>query len=145
MALFNSHAYDDFLYRDRPPSHHMPMSRADRAKIFSPFAALKGFEEDVEKKQKLRTNKAALSEESKARLNETLLTLKKRQSVTITYFVHDPGTDGSGGYAEGEYSTVTGLIEQLEPTLQFLKLTYPDTPDASLLIFFEDILSLRAD
>ena len=40
--------YDDILYRSRPVSQrHPPMSRADRAAQFSPFAALTGYEAAV--------------------------------------------------------------------------------------------------
>ena len=34
--------YDDIINMDRPKSNRPSMSRADRAKIFMPFAALKG-------------------------------------------------------------------------------------------------------
>ena len=39
------------------------MSRQDRAKQFMPFAALKGYEEALRKKEKITVPKAELSEE----------------------------------------------------------------------------------
>lgn len=36
--------YDDIINMDRPQSKRPRMSVADRAKIFMPFAALKGYE-----------------------------------------------------------------------------------------------------
>lgn len=45
--------YDDILNLQRPKSYREPMERANRAKIFMPFAALKGYEEALEEQQKL--------------------------------------------------------------------------------------------
>ena len=53
--------YDDIINMDRPKSNRPSMSRADRAKIFMPFAALKGYEEAIEEKQKLTTEKMRFS------------------------------------------------------------------------------------
>lgn len=44
--------YDDIINLERPKSNRIPMSREDRAKIFMPFSALKGYEEAIEEKQK---------------------------------------------------------------------------------------------
>lgn len=45
--------YDDILNMSRPKSHRAPMEVAGRAKIFMPFAALKGYEAAIEEQQKL--------------------------------------------------------------------------------------------
>lgn len=50
------HAYDDIMDLEYPLKQHdrikhPPMSIADRAKIFSPFAALKGYEEAIHRKE----------------------------------------------------------------------------------------------
>ena len=39
--------YRDMLHLPRPSSAHPKMKRQDRAKIFSPFAALAGYDEAV--------------------------------------------------------------------------------------------------
>ena len=44
--------YDDMIYMSRPLSTHPSMPVADRAKIFQPFAALKGHEELIKEQQK---------------------------------------------------------------------------------------------
>ena len=44
---------------------HMPMS--ERAKIFLPFAALKGYEEAIKEKKRITVKKAELSEDMKDR------------------------------------------------------------------------------
>ena len=40
--------YKDIMCLDRPAPTHPRMDRADRAKIFMPFAALKGYEEALD-------------------------------------------------------------------------------------------------
>jgi hypothetical protein len=55
--------YDDIINLERPKSNRPSMSRADRAKIFMPFAALKGYDEAIEEKQKLIKEKMELSED----------------------------------------------------------------------------------
>jgi len=44
--------YADIMHMDRPHSHHIPMDRQNRAKIFMPFAALRGYEEAIAQIQK---------------------------------------------------------------------------------------------
>ena len=40
--------YDDIIKLDRPKSDRPKMSNHDRAKIFAPFAALRGYEDAIE-------------------------------------------------------------------------------------------------
>lgn len=48
----NQNKYDDILLTQWPqPSTREPMSLNQRAKIFLPFAALKGFEEEIARHQ----------------------------------------------------------------------------------------------
>lgn len=96
MSLNISNRYDDIINLPRPESKHPRMSNADRAKIFSPFAALKGHTETIRQKEILRVNKIDLSDEMAASLNEKLALLEKGQMITVTYFFSDPGPDGSG-------------------------------------------------
>lgn len=50
--------YDDILNMPRPKSGREPMDVANRAKIFMPFAALKGYEEAIGEQQKLVIERA---------------------------------------------------------------------------------------
>ena len=50
--------YDDIINMSRPKSCRRPMEVADRAKIFMPFAALKGYEEAIWEQQKLMIESA---------------------------------------------------------------------------------------
>lgn len=50
-----SHKYDDIIHMeyprpDRDVTRHPPMAISDRAKIFAPFAALKGYDESIQEK-----------------------------------------------------------------------------------------------
>lgn len=52
-----THSYDDIIGMQYPLKQHdsikhPPMPMADRAKIFSPFAALKGHEEAIHEKER---------------------------------------------------------------------------------------------
>lgn len=49
--------YDDIIELSRPKSKRTPMSRAERAKIFMPFSALKGYEEAIDEKQRETTER----------------------------------------------------------------------------------------
>ena len=88
-----SQKYADILHLERPePSaKHPRMSVANRAKIFSPFAALRGFDDELaeEGAQTLRESKAELSEEEKSALSARLAGLRRGMTVTVRYFVPD--------------------------------------------------------
>lgn len=138
MSLNISNRYDDIINLPRPESKHPHMSNADRAKIFSPFAALKGHTETIRKKEILRVNKIDLSVEAAAALNEKLTLLEKGQMVTITYFFSDPGPDGTGGTAEGIYITLSGIIKHLDSISRILEID-------DHKINFDDIADIRSD
>ncbi len=138
MSLNISNRYDDIINLPRPESKHPHMSNADRAKIFSPFAALKGHTETIRKKEILRVNKIDLSDEAAAALNEKLTLLEKGQMVTITYFFSDPGPDGTGGTAEGIYITLSGIIKHLDSISRILEIE-------NHKINFDDIADIRSD
>ena len=138
MSLNISNRYDDIINLPRPESKHPHMSNADRAKIFSPFAALKGHTETIRQKEILRVNKIDLSAEAADALNEKLTLLEKGQMVTITYFFSDPGPDGTGGTAEGIYITLSGIIKHLDSISRILEID-------DHKINFDDIADIRSD
>ena len=91
--------YDDIIDKDRPVSRRARMSIADRAKIFSPFAALKGFEEAIEKKNIIIKPRTELTDEEKDRLDESFHKLNEQLEkgehpiVTVIYYTKDRYTD----------------------------------------------------
>lgn len=122
MSLNISNRYDDIINRPRPETKHPHMNTADRAKIFSPFAALKGHTEAIQRKEIHRTNRIDLSDEMASALNEKLALLEKGQSITVTYFFSDPGPDGSGGFAEGLYLTYSGIVQKIDIPFRTIKI-----------------------
>ena len=72
-----SNRYADIIDRERPRHHaddfsrrHPPMPLEERAKIFLPFAALKGYEQKVEEKEIIYDPENGLSEDMLQDLND---------------------------------------------------------------------------
>lgn len=99
---------------------HPPMSRADRAAQFSPFAALTGYDVAVRETARVTERRIELDEgvkaELNARLNCILEHLPKHPQVSITYFVPDEKKSG------GAYRTVTGAVRKLDSFAKTLTL-----------------------
>ena len=141
MSEKDPHRYDDMLDMPHPISkRHLPMSSLNRAAIFSPFAALTGFDAKIQDAQRRRCNRILLSEDEKAPINDVLNELRKGDLVEVTYFLPDPGTDGAGGFAEGEYLTVTGVVTKLEPAFHSFRVSMDDT---WVDLVFEDIHAIQ--
>ena len=78
-----------------------------RAAQFAPFAALTGFDEEVEETARITDSKVELDEYQKAELNDKLLFLNNSEDdeeVSITYFVPDKKKSG------GAYITKKGIV-----------------------------------
>lgn len=70
--------YDDILHRNRPESaNHPPMSRAERAKQFMPFATLRGYGDALADREVLSDARAVGDDEAEAQLNRTLAELRR--------------------------------------------------------------------
>ena len=86
--------YDDIIDLPHHVSEtHPPMSRADRAAQFSPFAALTGYDTAVRETARVTERRIELDEgvkaELNARLNCILEHLSEHPQVSITYFMPD--------------------------------------------------------
>lgn len=112
--------YEDIINRDRPKSKRPPMDRAARAKIFMPFAALKGYEGALWEKQKCRVEKIELSEESKEELDrkirELLLMLGngERPVVELTQFIPDKKASHEEKRTLGQYVNKRGALKKID-------------------------------
>ncbi|MCD7785703.1 MAG: hypothetical protein LUH18_09080 [Oscillospiraceae bacterium] len=116
--------FDEIIDMERPWTEetlkrHPKMSPQDRAKIFAPFAALRGHserlgEEDV---KLMRSKRTELSEDEAAMLSDKLLQVKKGMTVTVVYFLPDM-EDGDIGY----YTTVTGTVTNIDAVYRVLKI-----------------------
>lgn len=110
--------YDDIMDQIRPVSDwRSHMSNADRAKQFSPFAALKGYEEALQLKQKRYTPRIELTEDAKSLLDRKLHILNQwlengqKPIVTIRYFV--PKTVAKIDIELGAYLEISGAVEKI--------------------------------
>ena len=117
--------YADILHLARPkPSHlHPRMQVENRAKIFSPFAALRGYEEEIAEEgwKKTRVSKKELSEEDIDRLSGLLRRIRSGMTVTVRYFQEDtvhPASPPLGIFCE-----LTVRVERIDPVFQTLHLS----------------------
>lgn len=104
----NTSKYDDIINLPHYESKtHPKMSNFDRAAQFSPFAALKGHDEQIVETARITDAKKELNEEQIAKLNEKLVLLKSKQKdcplIKIKYFVPDELKAG-GSYITREVS-----------------------------------------
>ena len=125
--------YADVLAAGRPVHRqrdvfaikHPAMSPGKRAKIFSPFDALKGFTDAVEAKDELYVERTELSEDECAGLDSIIAELQElvrngsaaRENnviVTVTHFVPcaDENSDAYG--SRGQYVETTGVVSCID-------------------------------
>ncbi len=106
--------YEDIIDKKRPVSKRKAMSISDRAKIFSPFAALTGFEDAIEEKNIVKQKKTELSEEQKNELDikfgkiSHMLENGNHPMVTVLYFIKDKETK------EDICLKKTGMVAKIE-------------------------------
>ena len=88
------------------------MPKSARAAQFAPFAALTGFEDEIQETARLTDGRAELDEYVKAEINERLVMLKEtiisQPGAAITYFVADERKAG------GKYVTVKGKVAKID-------------------------------
>ena len=134
--------FDDF-YRKHPF-----MDVGKRAKIFAPFAALRGFEGCILDKEVQYQPKIILDEDVKDEIAQQLevlhvLTINSRVArnnhvvVSVTYFIpcSDKNHEAYGYY--GQYVTVTGVCIKVDSVIT-KTITVDDT-----FIGFDDILMIE--
>lgn len=94
----------------KKPKNRMPIS--ERAKQFSPFAAVTGLEKALEKEERelAKTEKIELSEESADKLNKALSELKKGDAIIAEY------------YFDGEYLTAVGSVTLFDKVNRILRI-----------------------
>ncbi len=123
----------------------MPLSR--RAKIFSPFAALKGFEEAIGEKLERYVDKRELTEEEQTELDcvlaelyertQTLRAARENVNASVTWYVPCPDEHHEAYGLRGTYETLTGRVWQVDPVLT-KTLRISDT-----VVEFSDIAEIR--
>ncbi len=101
-----------------------PMPIAERAKQFLPFAAVRGLEDALARKEKIPVARIDMTEERAAKLSETMHQIVKGSTVTITYFYDE------------EYIRMTGRVVRADDVYQQLQI-------AETTINFDDILEIE--
>ena len=99
------------------------MSREDRAKQFMPFAALKGYPEALQKKEKIVVPKVEVSEEYAEVLDRKFRSVNKNDIITVIY------------YSNHEYLKKTGMVSRIDETARILKIV-------NTKISFDDIYDI---
>ena len=141
--------YADILHlsRPEPPVKHPRMALSNRAKIFSPFAALRGFDDEISSEgvSKLLVKKVELSDEGKNDLSDKLLQVKKGMKVVVRYFVRS--TENTG-----KYISLTGTVVMIDPVYRELKVMQDSDRKAvgiekelPVIIPFADIADFAGD
>ncbi len=116
-------AYDDFSVR------HPKMRLSQRAKIFSPFSALKGFEEAIGEKLERYVSRRELNDEEQARLDSTLTLLcektknlraarENRIRATVVYYLPCQDENHEAYGLRGSYERVSGIVWKVDPVLR---------------------------
>ena len=128
-------SYDDMIRLDRPRSGHPKMRRGDRAKIFAPYDALKGFSDSVKEKDRVYFPRMLTTEFIQEGINRWLNALNRGDVVTVIWFESARHNDNED---LGEYRTAAGTVlrvDEIEQTLMLDGVTIP----------FEDIKALTND
>lgn len=140
-----THKYDDIIQMEYPLKSsdkikHSRMSVEDRAKIFAPFAALKGYEEAIAAKQKIVVPRIELSEEAKEELDlqlgriERLLMKGEHPIITVVFFKEYKVNIEDGG----EYLQFTGMAAKFNRTSRILQIV-------EKRLWLEDIYSIEGE
>ncbi len=128
--------YDDII--NLP--HHVSanrnrMSIHDRAAQFSPFAALKGYDDEIDEAARLTEERIELEGARVEELNEKLLLLAEQKgafpAVRITYFCPDDKKSG------GKYLSVFGRLKKLDVYNRTLTL------ESGLCVSFDDVYDIE--
>ena len=128
MAMPTDFRYRDVFLRGKPQHdlydafriRHPCMDTGKRAKIFSPFDALKGFSDAVASKNVQYTDRTELTEEDRNKLNRQLRILKgltftsrmaraNRVIISVTHYVPCLDENSEAYGLRGQYQTLTGV------------------------------------
>ncbi len=114
--------YDDIINLPHyEPKYHPRMSKYKRSAQFAPFAALVGYDEQVQECSRLTDKRLEIDDELKEKINYKLNKIneliKNNPVVEITYFIPDVKKDG------GKYITEKGNVKRIDYINRFIKFT----------------------
>ena len=117
--------YKDVLARGKPTHKksdtfsikHPSMDLEKRAKIFSPFDALKGFNEAIASKDILYEDRRVLHAIGILyNLTKTRqLAMENHVAVSVTYFAPCKDSDNEAFMVRGRYQTLSGILQKVDP------------------------------
>lgn len=121
-----THKYDDIIevqYPFKDIEKIRTMTIEERAKIFAPFAALKGHSEAIAAKQRIVASKVELSEESAQQMDYSLMDIDnqlkngKHPIIKLIYFKQDVRLKD-----KGEYIELSGVVAKLNKELRWIQI-----------------------
>lgn len=118
-------AYQDILTLSRPISKHPKMSIENRAKLFTPFSALRGFDIEIltQEQDRLLVPQISLASDREEEIYRLLNGLHQGDWATVTYFVP---VKHIAGQLLGEYTVASGAVKKVDDVEQLLVLEgYP--------------------
>lgn len=137
--------YADIINRPRPVLDRPHMDLVQRAKIFSPYDALRGFDEAIEEtdEKASEVKRIELSNEQKETLSDKLLQVSKGMMLSVQYFSRTSGE-------KGKYQTLTGTVVEIDPIGRTLSIqeTEADTTGGKIekvlptIIRFDDLFDV---
>lgn len=105
---------------DRPVPAGLGRPHPDRARQFSPFAALRGYYELVHERERVVEPRQPLSEEEARTLDEAVASLQRGAMVRAVYYEKDA------------YRTIVGTVSQVDMIYHDLWIVRTRIPFASL-------------
>ena len=158
MAMPANFRYREVFSQGRPrhrqgdlfAQRHPVMDIGKRAKIFSPFDALRGFSDAVAAKDVQYVNRPELTEEEQLEISRRLsilweltkngrLARANRVQVRVTYFAPCEDRDSFSYGCRGREETVFGICRRVDDAVS-RTLTVGDTA-----VRFQDITAIEAD
>lgn len=104
--------YKDMLHMPRPKSKHPSMPPEKRAAQFAPFAALTGYEEEIEEVGRFTQDDIILDEQQKEILDQRLQMLYETEAIhknlVFICFISDDKKAG------GSYERIEGQIKKID-------------------------------
>lgn len=161
MSMPANFRYKDVFMKGRPQHQrwdpfaikHPPMSSAKWAKIFSPFDALKEFDEAIGAKEVQYVSKVELSDEAKDELGRRLGILRNltwnnrmarsnRVAVSVKYFVPCPDENSFFFGTAGTYETAIGIVLNVDTEIGRTITLQTDTERK--VVDLDDILEIES-
>ena len=143
IGLETARKYGDIIEMERTQTEeslrkHPRMTLQNRAKIFSPFAALRGYDEQLaaEKQRTERVTKRILTEEEMSALSDRLMQVTEGMTITVRYFKED--TAHPEIPAVGNYITLTGKADRIDPVFRTLQV-------GDTVVPFEDLVEVSGE